>query len=114
MTQPLSHDTIALIATEPEHCLDCFRLVRPGGTFYRGEGGTVLCPMYVSDLLIGEDFDTTQATGKVAVDYEGGLIRLRREGAAIIVAPNQVRHLVDALVEAATRVVNEQADVAVG
>jgi hypothetical protein len=61
-----------------------------------------------NDSDLGEDFDTIQATEQVAVDYGGGLIRLRREGAAIIVAPGEVRHLVDALVEAAARVVDEQ------
>jgi hypothetical protein len=49
----------------------------------------------------------------LAVDYGGGLIRLRREGAALIFAPGEVRHLVDALVEAATRVAGEQIDSAV-
>ena len=108
MTRALSRDTNALIATDPEHCLDCFRLIRPGETYYQGKDDTVLCPNCVNDLLIGEDFDTIQATERVAVDYGGGLIRVRREGAAIIVAPGEVRHLVDALVEAATRVVDEQ------
>ena len=56
--------------------------------------------MCVSDLLIGEDFDTIQATDQVAVDHGGGLIRVRREGAPIIFAPGEVRHLVEALVEA--------------
>jgi hypothetical protein len=70
----------------------------------------VLCPICVSNLLIGKDFKTTRVTSQLAIDYGGGLIRLRREGAAIIVAPDEVRHLVDALVEAATRVVEEQVD----
>ena len=64
--------------------------------------------MCVSNLLIGEDFATIQSTEQLAVDYGGGLIRVRREGAAIIVAPGEVRHLVDALVEAGVRVVDEQ------
>jgi hypothetical protein len=32
MTQTPASSTIALIATDPEHCLDRFRLVRPGET----------------------------------------------------------------------------------
>ena len=44
----------------------------------------------------------------MAVDCGAGLIRMRREGAAIIVTPGEVRHLVDALVEVATRMVDEQ------
>lgn len=68
----------------------------------------MLCPICVSNLLIGEDFDTIQATDHVAVDYGGSLVRLRREGEAIVIAPQEVRHVVDALVEAATRVVDRQ------
>ena len=37
MTLPYSSYTIALIATEPEHCLDCFRLIRPGETYHQGK-----------------------------------------------------------------------------
>jgi hypothetical protein len=110
MTQTPDSDTLALIATNPEHCLDCFRLIRPGETYHQGKDGTVLCPSCVSTLLIGEDFDTIQATERFAVDYGGGLVRVRREGAAIIIAPEEVRHLVDALVEAATWVVDQQVD----
>ena len=108
MTQTLSTDTIPRIAREPEHCLDCFCLIRPGEAYHLGKDGTVLCPMCISDLLIGEDFGTIQATEQVAVDYGGGLLRMRREGAAVIIAPQEVRHLVDALVEAATGIVDEQ------
>ena len=68
----------------------------------------MLCPNCVGGLLIGEDFDTIRATDQVTVDYGGGLLRVRREGAAIIVAPGEVRHLVDTLVEAAMKVVDEQ------
>ena len=94
------------MATEPKHCLDCFRLIRLGETYHLSGDGTVLCPMCASDLLIGEDFETIKAIGQVAVDYGSGLIRLRREGAAIIVAPGEVRHLGDALVEAGVRLVD--------
>jgi hypothetical protein len=100
MTQISAGDIPALIATNPEHCLDCFRLIRQGETYHQGKDDTVPCPNCVSDLLIGEDVDTIQVTEQVAVDYGGGLIRLRRAGAAIIVAPGEVRHLIDALVEA--------------
>jgi hypothetical protein len=61
-----------LIATEPEHWLDCFLLIRPGETYYQGKDSTVLCPNSMSDLLIGEGFDTVQATDQVAVAMEAG------------------------------------------
>jgi hypothetical protein len=54
----------------------------------------VLCPNFFSSLLIGEELSTIQATEQVAVDYGGGLIRVRREGAGIIVAPYEVGLLV--------------------
>jgi hypothetical protein len=107
MTQDLASDALALIATDPEHCLECFRLIHPGETYHQGKDNTVLCPTCFSNLLIGEDFGTIHATYQVCVDYGGGLMRVRREGAAIVLAPGEVRHLVDALVEAATRVADE-------
>jgi hypothetical protein len=107
MPQAVSGESTALIVTDPEHCLDCSRLIRPGETYYLGQDDTVLCPTGVSDLLNGEDFETIQETERVAVDYGGGLLRLRREAAAIIIAPEEVRHLADALVEAATRLVEQ-------
>jgi hypothetical protein len=78
-------------------------LIRSGERYHLGKDNTVLCPVCVCNLLIGEDFDTIEATDHVAVDYGGGVVRLRREGAAIVVAPREVRHLVDALVEAGVR-----------
>ena len=70
--------------------------------------------MWVSGLLIGEDSDTIQATEAGCFPPKLFHLRLRREGAAIIIAPHEVRHLVDALVEAATRVVDEQVGAAAG
>ena len=49
-----------------------------------------------------------EAANDLAVDVGGGLLRVRREGAAIIVKPQEIRRLVDALVEGAARVVDEQ------
>jgi hypothetical protein len=45
----------------------------------------------------------------MAAYYGDGLIRIRLEGVAIIVAPGEVRHLVDVLGDAATRVVDRTA-----
>ena len=44
----------------------------------------------------------------LAIDYGGGLIRIHRDGAAIVVRTQEVRHLLDALVEGATWTVNTQ------
>ena len=101
-------DQSGFVAEEPDHCLDCFRLIHPGETYYPGEDDTVLYPNCVSDLHISGDFDTIHATEKIAVDYGSGLIRMRRAGAAIIVTLGGVRHLVDALVEAGVRLANPE------
>ena len=108
MLESRAHDIQALTATSPEHCLDCFRLIRPGETYYPGQDDAVLCPNCVSDLLIGEEFDTIQATEQVSVDYGSALIRVRRQGAAIILPLCEVRHFVDALVEAARTLLDKR------
>lgn len=69
----------------------------------------MLCPHCVSDLPIGEEFDTIRATEHMDVDYRGGLISVRRDGAVIIVVPSEVRRLVDALGEAGVMVAELQA-----
>ena len=105
MTQPHPEETLALIVATPDHRLDCFRLIRPGRNYYQGNGNTVLCPTCCGNLLIGEDSQALTTTSGLIVDYGGGLIRIRREGATIEVKTRAVRHLVDALVEAAVGLV---------
>ena len=108
MSHTLPGDTIALIASESEQCIDCCRLIRPGETYHQGTDNTVLCTMCVCSLLIGEDFDTIQTADHVAIDYGGGLVRLRREGASIVISPREVWHVVDSLVEAGVRFAESQ------
>lgn len=93
LKQTTATETTALIATLPEYCRDCFRLIRPGETYPRGKDGTVQCPSCAKSLLIGEDFETIRAIGELAVEYGDSLIRLRREGAAITIASSEIRHL---------------------
>jgi hypothetical protein len=47
MTIVSSSHNLAFTATQPEHCLDCFRLIRSGETYYQSEDGTVLYPSVV-------------------------------------------------------------------
>ncbi len=102
MAQTQRQDTFALIATTPEHCLDCFRLIRPGETYHQGADNTVLCSACFGSLMIGEDFQTVTTVSGLAVDYGGGLIRVRWDGAATVLRPQEVRHLVDSLVGGAS------------
>ena len=44
----------------------------------------MLCPPCYGSLLLGEEFQTLTTASGLAVDYGGGLIRVRREGAAIV------------------------------
>jgi hypothetical protein len=44
MSQTLCRDTGALTATNPEHCLDRFRLIRPVEAYHQGWDGTVTLP----------------------------------------------------------------------
>ena len=68
----------------------------------------MLCPSCFASLRIGEDYETFPAANDLVVDVGGGLLRVRREGAAVVVKSQEVRHLVDALVEGAALVVDEQ------
>ena len=84
MTQGQHEDTLARIATTPERCLDCLRLIRPGDNYHQGKDNTVLCPTCHGSLLIGEGFWTVTTASGLAVDYGGGVTRVRREGAASV------------------------------
>lgn len=63
MTQTHPADTLTLIASHPDQCLDCFRLIRPREMYYQGKDNTVLCPTCHGSLLIGEDFQTLTTAG---------------------------------------------------
>lgn len=108
MTETPVADTVTLVASHPEHCLDCFRLIRPGERLYQGEDYTVLCPTCHGSLLIVEDYQTLTTASGLGVDCGNGLIRIRRDGTVIVIGTQEVRHLVDALVGGVARVVDEQ------
>lgn len=92
-----AREMVSASAIAPDHCLDCYRLIRPGQRFYQGSGGTALCPTCHGRLLIGEEYRTLTTTSGLVVDYDGGLIRIRRDGAAIVVKPQEVSLLAGAL-----------------
>jgi len=81
ITQTPAADTIALVASEPEHCLDCFRMIRPGETYHLGKNGTVLCPMCVSGLLTATPDPTNLPSGLIR--ERGRFETLYRAGYAI-------------------------------
>jgi hypothetical protein len=87
------------LAEEPEHCHACYRLVRPGPTYYLTMGQVILCEGCL------EVADAIRVTDELAVVVEDGRIQVRRGDAAVEVLPREVRHLVDPLVEGAGRLV---------
>jgi hypothetical protein len=55
-------DTLPLIVSHPEHCLDCYRLMRPGDTYYPHRDNTALCLTCPVSLPIVEEFKSITAT----------------------------------------------------
>ena len=43
----MTENTLPLIAQQPEHCFECFRLIRPSETYYQTAENTVLCQQCV-------------------------------------------------------------------
>ena len=101
-------NTDSLVAQRPEHCITCYRLIRPGESYHQTEENTVLCLHCAgqgADMVI---LSTIQAADDLAVDVGDGRLRLRRGISAVIVYPSEVRHLVAALVEGAASLVDQQ------
>ena len=61
MTDTPTDDQPGFVAEEPEHCFACFRLIRPGQTYYLTVGQAILC----EDCITGHD--TIRVTGDLAV-----------------------------------------------
>jgi hypothetical protein len=105
MTGTCIVDTEELIAQHPEHCYECYRLIRPGETYHQMAEFTVLCLECASKKV--EVFDTVQASDDLLVEVGDGSMRVRRGDAVVVVYPAEVRHLVDALVESGVQMAPE-------
>jgi hypothetical protein len=104
----MDENTLPLIAQRPEHCFECFRLIRPGETYYQTAENTVLCQQCARKGASMEVLDTVQATDDLVVEVGDDRLRVRRGDDSVEVLLTEVRHLVDALAEAAARAVNQQ------
>jgi hypothetical protein len=102
MTDTPTDDMPGFVAEEPEHCHACYRLIRPSQTYFLTVGQAILCEGCL------EVADAIRVTDDLAVAIEDGRLLVRRGDATVEVFASEVQHLVDALVEAATRVVNQQ------
>jgi hypothetical protein len=98
---PTTADLPGFAAQEPEHCHDCYRLIRRGERCFLTREQAIVCPD-----CIGAS-DAIRLTGGLTVEVGEDRLLVRRGSAVVEVFPHEVRHLVDALVEAAVRLVDQ-------
>jgi hypothetical protein len=60
----VNEDTTPLIAKQPEHCHQCYRLIPTGETYYETPENTGLC----DQCAAVEPLDTIQASGALIVE----------------------------------------------
>lgn len=102
MTETPNDDNPGFVGSEPEHCFACFRFICPGQTYYLTVDGTVLC----EDCALTDDIVRVREDLVIGVKRDRLLIQ--RGEAEVEVFPGEIRHLVNALVEAAVRLVGQQ------
>ena len=102
MTDAPTDDRPGFVAEEPVHCHACYRLIRPGQTYHLTMGQAILCEGCITAP------DAIRVTDGLAVVIEDRMLRVRRGDARVEVVLGDVRHPVDVLVEAATRLVDRQ------
>ena len=100
MTETPNEDKPGFLATKPEHCFGCYRLIHPGQTYYLTMEYEVLCADCALDecvIRVRED---------LAVEVKSDRLLVRRGEAELEVFPGEIRHLVNALAEATGRLVD--------
>jgi hypothetical protein len=100
----MNEKTVPLTAKQPEHCHKCYRLIHSGETYYQTAKNTVLC----EQCAAVEPLDSIQATDGLTVEIHEDHLKILRGDTGFDVRLAEVRHLVDALVDAAVRLVNYQ------
>ncbi len=101
MTDTPTDDQPGFVAEKPEHCFACYRLIRPGQTYYLTIEDEVLC----EDCALDEK--VIRVREDLAVEVKRDRLLLRRGEAEVDVFRDEIRHLVNALAEAAGRVVDQ-------
>ena len=95
-------DQSGFVANEPEHCSACFRLIRPDQPYYLTIENTVLC----GDCVL---FDgVIRVRDDLSVELKRDRPLIQRGRAQVEVFPGEIRHLANALAEAAVRLVDRQ------
>ena len=103
MTGTPNDDQPGFVAEEPEHCFACFRLIQPGQTYYLTMEQEVLC----ADRALVEE--VVRVRDDLAVEIKRDRLLIQRGKAEVEVFPGEIRHLVNALAEAAGRLVDQKA-----
>jgi uncharacterized protein (UPF0261 family) len=104
MTETPNDDNPGFIASTPEHCSACFRLIRPGQTYYLTIENTVLCAdCALVDWVI-------RVRDDLAVEIKRHRLLIRHGKAEAEVFPSEIRHQVNALAEAVARLVDSRID----
>lgn len=98
MPDTSTHDTHGFVADEPEHCHDCYRLVRPVDTYYLTIDNAVLCTECIRAA------DAIRLSGGLTVEIGEDRLLVRR-GDVVEVMLGEVRHLADAPMEGVARLV---------
>jgi len=95
MTETPANDSPGFVTERPEHCSACFRLIRPGQTYYLNIENMVLC----ADCALVEEI--IRVRDELAVEVKRDRLLVRRGKAEVEVFPGEIRHLVNALTEPA-------------
>ena len=100
MTDTPNDDRPGFVAEKPEHCFACYRLIRPGQTYYLTIEGILHC----EDCALSQGL--IRVRDDLAVEVKHDRLLIQRGMARVEVFPGEIRHLVNALAEAAVRLVN--------
>ncbi len=97
MTETPTDDRPGFVAEKPEHCHACYRLILSGQTYYLTMEDAMLCPDCVTAA------EAIRLSSGLMIEVREGRLLVRRGSDTVEVFSQEVRYLVDALVETATR-----------
>jgi hypothetical protein len=94
MTETPNDAKPGFVADEPVHCYACFRLIRLGQAYYPTIAHEVLC----ADCALVDE--VIRVRDDVAFEVKRDRLLVRRGKTEVVVFSGEIRHLVNALVEA--------------
>ena len=96
MTGTPNDDQPGFVSEHPEHCFACYRPIRPGQVYYLTIEQEALC----ADCALDEG--SIRVRDDLVVEVKRDQLLVQRAEAEVEVFPGEIRHLVNALVEAAS------------